>query len=118
VHIIPTDYHRWIPTLILYVCKSIALSIAWYIQRIISTFHSAIRGGLLCSRGVLNFFHSRGVVSFDDTESYLDEVVGWTLAALGFYFQYTMGFAMPFPLNLLLWPFSVAEWYVVWIVSN
>eukprot|EP00616_Rhizochromulina_sp_CCMP1243_P016807 CAMPEP_0118975282 /NCGR_PEP_ID=MMETSP1173-20130426/15329_1 /TAXON_ID=1034831 /ORGANISM="Rhizochromulina marina cf, Strain CCMP1243" /LENGTH=361 /DNA_ID=CAMNT_0006925147 /DNA_START=57 /DNA_END=1142 /DNA_ORIENTATION=- len=118
VHLIPEDYHRWIPSLVLYVCKSIALSIAWYVQRVISAFHSAIRGGLLCSRGVLNFMNSRGIIDFNDTESYLDEIVGWSLAAAGFYFQFMMGFSMPFPFNLLLWPFGVAEWYIVWTVSS
>ena len=40
---------------------SIAISIAWYVQRIISAFHSAIRGGLMCSRGVLAELNSRGL---------------------------------------------------------
>ena len=33
-----------------------------------------------------------GAVKADHTETALDEVLGWTLAALGFYFQYSLGF--------------------------
>ena len=118
VHTIPKDYHKWIPTIISYVCKSIAISIAWYVQRIISAFHSAIRGGLMCSRGVLAELNKRGIIEFDEDESYIDEVIGWTLAALGFYFQFTQNFTVPFPLNFLLLPFSMIETYIVWTISD
>merc|ERR1712070_470222 len=79
VHIVPADYHKWIPSIIKWFCKSVAISIAWYIQRVISALHSAIRGGLLFSRGILNFANKRGYISFNDEESYLDEIVGWGL---------------------------------------
>jgi len=117
-HLMPEEYQRWIPTLIAYVCKSIAISIAWYIQRIISAFHSAIRGGLMCARGLVNFLNKRGIINFDDSESYLDEILGWTLAAIGFYFQFRSGFVLPFPLNFLLWPLSMCESYIVWTISD
>mmetsp|Transcript_48677 Transcript_48677/g.136934 ORF Transcript_48677/g.136934 Transcript_48677/m.136934 type:complete len:399 (+) Transcript_48677:851-2047(+) len=112
------DYHKWIPTIISYICKSIAISIAWYVQRIISAFHSAIRGGLMCSRGVLAELNKRGIIEFDEDESYIDEVIGWTLAALGFYFQFTQNFTVPFPLNFVLLPFSMVESYIIWTISD
>merc|ERR1712216_109775 len=101
VHTVPKDYHKWIPTVIGYTCKSIAISIAWYVQRIISAFHSAIRGGLMFSRGILAYLNKRGIITFDEDESYLDEILGWSLAALGFYFQFRLNFSVPFPLGLL-----------------
>lgn len=73
----PQEYHRWIPTIITYICKAIAVSIAWYIQRIISAFHSAIRGGLMFSRGIMKYLNDKKIIDFDDTESILDEIVGW-----------------------------------------
>jgi hypothetical protein len=44
-------------------------------------------------------------------------LAGWALAAIGFYFQWCMGFGMPFPLNIILFPFGVAEWYIKWDVA-
>ena len=37
-------------------------------------------------------------------DSYIDEVLSYVFAALGFYFQYKIGFDVPFPFNLLLLP--------------
>ena len=48
----------------------------------------------------------------------LDEVLGWTLAALGFYFQYSLGFQVPFPFNVVLWPFAFVERRLMWAVVN
>lgn len=112
------SYTKWIPTAIAYVCKSIAISIAWYIQRIISAFHSAIKGGLICSRNLLDFLNDRGLIKFNDEESYIDEVFGWFLAVCGFYFQFKMDFHVPWLLSLFLWPLGTAEWYIIWAISD
>ena len=36
--------------------------------------------------------------------------MGWTLAAVGFYFQYTQMFSPPFVVELLLWPLQTIEY--------
>lgn len=41
---------RWVDPIILLVVKLIAVNIAWLLQRIISTVHSAVRGGQLFAR--------------------------------------------------------------------
>lgn len=117
-HVMPAEYHLWISVILDYACKSIALSLAWYVQSVISAFHSAIRGGLMASRSFLRFLNGLGVIKFDEDQSQLDEYLGWTCAALGFYFQFTSGFSVPFPLNLLLWPFQVLETYIKWKIST
>jgi hypothetical protein len=63
------------------------MSIAWYIQRIISTVQSAINGGLMFSRAAMRFASKKGLVHIDPDDSFLDEIVGWTLALGGAYFQ-------------------------------
>ena len=40
-------------------------------------------------RSLFAILDRRGIVHVDHNETYLDEVLGWTLAAVGFYFQYT-----------------------------
>ena len=54
----------------------------------------------------------------NDEDTYIDEVLGWTLAAIGFYVQFKFGFGMPFPFNLILWPFEMLEWYIQWKVTE
>ena len=118
VHLLPNEYHKWVPTLIGYACKSVAITVDWKVQRIISTFHSAIRGGLMASRGFLEWLNKKGVVKVNTDESYVDEVLGWSLAAAGFYFQYKMGFTPPWLIALLLWPLQATETYIVWVISS
>ena len=89
VHVMDKDSHKWIPTYISYTCKAIAVIIAYHIQKIIAAFYSATRGGLMVFRSLFAILDRRGIVHVDHNETYLDEVLGWTLAAVGFYFQYT-----------------------------
>ena len=39
-------------------------------------------------------------------------------AAAGFYFQFTQNFVLPFPMNLVLWPFTAAEWFIEWKITG
>ena len=45
-------------------------------------------------------------------------MAGYAVAALGFYYQYAWGFALPFPLSLLFFPLSWIEWYIRWAVTS
>jgi len=115
--------HKWTSVVIGWVCKSVAMSIAWYIQTIISAFTSAVRGGLMCARSLMAFMAKRGFKLFglikeNDEDTYADEIFGWMLAALGFYFQFSLGFDVPFPFNFLLFPFEIAEWYIRWTITS
>jgi len=116
--VVPVEYHKWIPTAINASCKAIAMVVAWWVQQIIAAIHSSIRGGLMCARGIINFLHERGFISFNDEETYLDELIGWGLAFLGFYFQYNLSFAVPFPLSLVMWPIGVVEWALRWWIQG
>lgn len=116
--VLPSKYHQWIAPGINFVCKAVAITIAWMIQRVISAVESAIRGGLLFSRRILKCLNKRGIIDFDDEETYLDEILGWGLAAVGIYFQIMNLFAIPFPLNLLLFPVSIFENTLIWIISE
>ena len=60
----------------------------------------------------------RGIVHVDHNETYLDEVLGWTLAAVGFYFQYTQMFSPPFVVELLLWPLQTIEYGLLYAVAS
>ncbi len=117
-NIVPAKFHKWISPLIEVLCKFVAISIAWFIQRVISSVQSAIRGGLIFSRRFFNFLKTKGIFSSYDEDDYWDEVLGWTVATIGIYCQLSYGFGLPFPLNILLFPVSCFESYLSWAVSN
>ena len=117
-HVLPPAYHRWINVTVNYSCKAVGVWTAWYVQRVVSAYHSAIRGGLLCTRALLAHANRRGLLAVKHDETMLDEYAGWALAAGGFYFQFKCNFALPAPFNLLLWPFVAAENYIQWKISG
>ena len=51
-------------------------------------------------------------VPFKAEESYIDEAIGYSLAACGFLFQFWSGFSLPFPLNIIFLPLSIIEWFL------
>ena len=53
--VLDPKYHKWIIPVISYACKSIGISFAFFLQRIISAVHSAIRGGQIFTQGVLEY---------------------------------------------------------------
>lgn len=111
----PQEYQKWCPVLLDWFCKSIGISIAWRIQTAISAFTSALAGGLIMSRAVLLIL-SKGNKGHYDTNA--DEIASYAFAGLGFYFQYNMSFSTPFPLNIILWPVELAEYYIRWAVTK
>lgn len=116
--IVPEDYHRWIIPGINYTCKFIAISIAWTIQRVISAFHSCIRGGHMAAAGFINYLHRYHFIKSTANDTYVDEIVGYVLAALGFASQVGAGFRVPFPLNILFFPLTCVEYYLVWNIMS
>lgn len=110
-------YHKWIPIVLTYVIKYIVISCAFFLQRIVSALHSSIRGGLMIARNLLQYLKAMKLIDFDDKETYIDEIAGYCLAFFGFYFQLRMAFRLPFPLNVLLFPVTIAESFLTWAVS-
>eukprot|EP01065_Artemidia_motanka_P005423 TRINITY_DN12613_c0_g1_i1.p1 TRINITY_DN12613_c0_g1~~TRINITY_DN12613_c0_g1_i1.p1 ORF type:complete len:388 (+),score=133.31 TRINITY_DN12613_c0_g1_i1:105-1166(+) len=116
-HVIDRDYHSWISVIIDSSCKLIGITIAFFIRRVLSTVQSALRGGNMFADGVIGFLKGQGKLpeGFSTKDSWADEAVAWTLAFMGCYFQmFVIGYALPFPLSILLWPFDWAEGWLMW----
>jgi len=111
------EYKQWVPIGLKWCCKAIAITMAWWVQRVVSAFHSAIRGGLMCGKYVVNYMHEKGYLKSGDDQTYMDEAIGWIIAAAGLLFQFMTGFRAPFPLNILLLPVTIVEWIIVWSVA-
>ena len=99
------------------------MSIAWYIQTVVSAATSAMKGGLMMARAIYQFCVYRelklfGMIPDDHTKSSVDEVLSYIFAGLGFYVQFKLGFKLPTPLNLILFPFEIVEYYIRWTITK
>jgi hypothetical protein len=75
------------------------------------------------SRSIYEVLRGRGIdlgglIKEDHNDTNLDEYMSYVFAFMGFYFQFKLGFDMPFPFNLILWPLEFAEWFVRWSVTT
>lgn len=116
--LVEEEYQQWVPVVLKWICKVIAVSIAWWIQRIISAFHSCIKGGLIFGRELVHFLHKKGYVKFDIDDTYIDEGIGWGIAVVGLFTQFYFGFGVPFPLNLFFLPVTFVEAFIAWSVNS
>jgi len=114
---IPGEYSKWAGPIVHSMIRTTTVSIAWWLQRVISALHSAIRGGVMASRNICQYVTKMGWANINTDETLLDEIVGYGLAATGFLFQLSYGFRLPFPLNLLLLPFTLLEYILMWCLS-
>ena len=113
------DYEKWAEPVVTYTVKSVAVSIAWFIQRVVSAFHSAIRGSHMFANNILEYLTIMGYLQKTQREAMLlDTIIAPVLALIGLWFQFSQGFSLRFPLNILLFPFSMCEWFLMWAVSS
>ena len=110
---------KWVPTVVKYLCRSFAVTIAWLLQRVISAFHSAIRGSEMAIKGITLYLKRHGHIQAVPVEgSQLWFVLNICLAFVGFMWQIRSGFALSFPWNLLFFPITIVEWILVNIVGS
>lgn len=116
--VVPDEYDKWVPILLNWAAKCIAMSIAWYIQAIIYAATSAMTGSIIATRALLLILKKKGFnVPEDLNNTFVDEIMGYCVAFLGFYFQFKMNFSVPFPFSVLLFPLDIAENYIRWMVT-
>jgi len=121
------DLNHWVHTIITVTVKVACVIVATYVQAYISAFYSGLRGGKIFGESLFNIMSERGWLEklpdcivakpFDANESYLDEVIAYPLAAVGFYCQVQSQFTIMHPFDWFLLPLTVFEWvlrYQVW----
>ena len=124
----PTLKH-WCEPLIEFGLAFIAIIFGWWAKAMLAALYAAVRGGRLFAQGFFGLIVDQarkgvqicpGLVNkdFDPNESVLDEIVGFIIAAQGFMFQFTQGYVLPFPFNILLLPLSIVEWILRLQVSS
>lgn len=120
------ELNHWVSAIITTTLKIVAVIVATYIQAIISAFYSALRGASMVGEAVINIASERGIMDmlpdklvekpFDANNSWWDEIIGFPLAAFGFWYQFSHGFSLEFPLDLLFLPLTIIEWFLRWQV--
>lgn len=58
-----------------------------------------------------------GFIPDKHEESNVDEILSYIFAGFGCYFQLHQS-PLPIPLNLMLWPFEIAEYYIKWTITT
>lgn len=59
-----------------------------------------------------------GLIKDSHEDTVIDEILSYVFAALGFGFQLMLGFDLPFPFNLVLFPFEIGEWALRWSITS
>lgn len=93
---LPVEYQKWAEPTVEYMVRSTCISLAWLLQRVLSAVHSAIQGGHLFSRNILNYLRHFKYIEIKDEDTYVDEAVAFVLAAVGIWFQLSSGFSVRF----------------------
>jgi len=117
-HVVPPEYHHWLPVAIHSAAKALGVAVAWRLQVIVSSVHLALRGGMLCARSLLQWAHGNGYLPSYKEDDYYDEALGYSVAASGLVFQWKCGFGLPFPLNVVFFPLDIVEWYIRWTITS
>lgn len=116
------ELKHWVETIIDSALKIVCIIFAWWLQSIISAFYSGLRGGKMFAAGAFSIMQERGWLQqlpdclvpdkepFNPDTTYVDEMIAYPIAALGFCFQISTNFETPFPLNIVLLPLTILEW--------
>lgn len=84
---------HWVMTIITVVLNLLVISFAWFLQKVISAFNSALRGGKMFGEALLAYLNENGLLAkvpclktrddgtLDLNETYLDEIIGYLVAA-------------------------------------
>ena len=116
-------YRKWVKPVAMYSCKFIGFMFAMSIWRMIMAIHSSTTGAqMACSALMAYAIRHKYIKLKDDKRSSTKskEFIIFTsgLALVGFYWQLSNGFSLPFPLNFFLLPVTVLESVLGYFVAK
>lgn len=120
--VVPEDYHKWIPVVITYSTKAAGVMVAWFIERLITSVHSSIKGAFILVPAVFHFLKVNGwcAKDFEWTGCFHGQAKLFCLAiaASGLYLQITHAFQLPFPMSFFMFPFTLAEHFLMFVINQ
>eukprot|EP01084_Bolivina_argentea_P206198 352093_1 len=118
------DMKKWADFLIDAVCRAFGVSLALILMRVVSSFHSAVKGGQIIARHVFKFMTNKQLYTAQQADAINAEgttvfmVLQYGLAAMGWYWQLSSGFTLnSWILRLILLPFSFCELILTWLAA-
>jgi hypothetical protein len=92
--------HKWVPVISRWLCRSFSVMLAWFLQRIIITFHSALRGSTMFVDGCVQVALDRKIIKeglLPPRESARYHGVTYVFAAWDSSGSFAPGLGCPFP---------------------
>ena len=114
--LLPEDHLKWAPFATQCICRFPAVVFSWFIQRLVSAFHSSVRGGSILADALIETLTKRGLLS-SGVSPQNRSVLASAIAGAGLLFQLNYGFALPWFLAIILLPFTVVESILYWTLS-
>lgn len=68
--------------------------------------------------GILHYLQRRGIIDKCPDGGVMFFGVSMTVALLGFFWQLSQTFSLPFPLNVILFPITFLEYFLMWLVNS
>ncbi len=112
-------YRQWVPFLFSTALRTFCVYLAFWVQRFISAYYSAVRGGRMVAAAGLSYLVRHHYIAplTGDRETLVHNAVALSVAALGLFFQWNM-WTLPILLRIALFPFSIAENVLLYFVAN
>ena len=123
--LVAPDLQKWVGPTVRYSCRLTGVSLAFFVQRRVSAFYSALRGAQMLVGCVFYYYFGQHPQQEQEPGAspklrIAGKVVDWRyymsaeyiVAFIGFYSQFRSAFALSFPFNLLLSPLTFAEWFI------
>lgn len=117
------DMKKWADFLIDSICRFFGISLALILVRVVSAFHSAVKGGQMIAKFILKFLQNSqnnpsGSQDINIEGTTLFMAVQYGLALIGFYWQLSSGFTLnSIILRLILLPFSICEMILTYLAA-
>jgi len=113
--VVPADYHQWIDITLTYIARSIGVSIAFTLSRVVYAVHSAMRGSQIFCESFARWTAKRGYTALSN--GYWDEVLMIVCSVFGFYIQIKHWFTLPWLLYIPLFPVVLTERILTYVVG-
>jgi hypothetical protein len=105
---VPAELQAWNATLLRVALTAVVLVASSLLSSLVAAAQAALRGGQMAAKHGLEVLAARGTLK-GPVDDKLVHTVGLLLAAAGVLAQAAVGFRLPFPLNLVLLPLTLAE---------
>jgi len=117
VKLVPADYEKWVEFSISYSCKCIGVWVALFLARIITAFHSALRGAHLFAKSLAIYASRYGFPHL--MQPFVDDALAGVIAVFGVWWQLKSFFTLPYLLKLPLLPAIIGEDFLsMWLAYD